>query len=185
MKYATIDDVTAIRDLCVGQLPDLVDMHDDDWGGRLGKGRYWREQLLLAACTEDGIPKGFCWVEPVMLHDHGIEEPWWSINAIAVHPNYRTIGVGRDLLERVEKVARQAQITTLHGICHRSLTDWYRKRGYAVLSPGRAAGSDIDVQWRDRRDTFTTRDGEGECIFFKNLPEHARFIAIESDVENV
>ncbi|WP_161987463.1 GNAT family N-acetyltransferase [Prescottella subtropica] len=172
LAAAAESDLPTIRELARELLPDLTELHVPDWSHRLGSGRIWVESLLLVArhsSVPGNEPVGFAWVDAAMLHDEGVFEPWWCLNAVAVGSEYQGRGVGRALVDTVRKIASAAGVVSLYGICDQTLADWYTDRGFTVLAPGEKVVSDGLVRRSPSDGTMVSLDAEGECMFFTDI----------------
>lgn len=171
--YATQTHLPTLRSLAHELLPDLTALHGPEWNHRLGQGRVWTEPLLLVARDTDVPdlgPVGFCWVDPAMLGDEQILEPWWCLNAIAVRPDYQGRKIGRSMVNGVCGAAAYAGAVSLYGVCDRTLSAWYGDQGFTVLDHGEAIVADHPVRRPSQPPgQFEFRDGEGECIFFMDI----------------
>ncbi|WP_369011267.1 GNAT family N-acetyltransferase [Rhodococcus sp. PAE-6] len=171
--YATGTHLPVLRSLAQELLPELTELHGPAWDHRLGQGRVWTESLLLVAQDSevpDLGPVGFCWVDPAMLSDEQIIEPWWCLNAIAVRHAYRGRKIGRSMVEAVCGAAAYAGAVSLYGVCDQSLSAWYSDQGFIVLGQGEAITADRPARRLGQRPgQFVLRDAEGECMFLMDI----------------
>ena len=71
---------------------------------------------------------------------------WWHLEQISVHPDHQGRGIGGDLLDAAESLARDAGA---HALTLRTYRDvpwngpWYAARGYEVLDPSPSALSHL------------------------------------------
>ncbi|MGC4784123.1 GNAT family N-acetyltransferase [Micromonospora zamorensis] len=136
---------------------------------RFGVGQTVRDNLLIVARkTEESPIIGFCWVDAAMYHDHGVEEPWWCLNALAVVPDYRRSGIGRSLVNVVKRQADKVGIASIYGVCYPSTVDFWSAQGFSVTARGGSLEADRLVRLKDQEVKLgPLSDGEGDCMFVR------------------
>lgn len=175
-EVACRHDVPELIALSVSLLPHMTYLHDPDgWRTfyRFGAGQHDRDNLLIVARNEPDAPiLGFCWADAAMYHDHGIEEPWWCINAVAVTSEVGRRGIGRALVTLIKQQAAEAGVVTLYGICYPESVAFWTRQGFGVSSRGGALIADRPVRHVRRRQVTIAplRDAQGDHMFVASLP---------------
>ncbi|MBD7982785.1 GNAT family N-acetyltransferase [Oerskovia merdavium] len=172
-------DVPEIAALARDRLPEMTHLHDPAWhltSQRFGQGNYPRDQLFLVlrAVLDDGREElvGFVWVDPAMATDHGVEEPWWCINALAVAEPYAHQGLGASLVASVEKRARDVGVVSLYGQSYETSADFWRKCGYSLTGLGGVIASQGPVPVPGREPNVVALNAEPHLHYFvKQVPE--------------
>ena len=67
-------------------------------------------------------------------------KPHWYINQLAVHPDFRSLGIARKLIEEVLKLKRKDDIIV---DCEKSLCPFYEKFGFDEIEPFK--GKDLSL----------------------------------------
>jgi len=65
------------------------------------------------------------------LHFNGIKEA--QIRYMAVHPDYRRMGIGSRLLEELEKIARKKKAEYIILNARENAVNFYLKNGYSII----------------------------------------------------
>lgn len=171
-------DVPEIVQLAETVLPRMTYLTDPSaWkmAYRFGVGRHIRDQCFFVAREARASRLlGFVWADAAMYDDHGFEDPWWCIDAVAVDPAAQRHGVGAHLVEMVVKQAKAAGIVSLYGICYPDATPFWRSLGFQVSAAGGSLASDRPA----RRQALPPRravinDAEGDHVIVLNLPDVA------------
>lgn len=143
VTFAGPADTGEMAQLARDVLPFMGALHDDEsWRRfrRFGQGKHASDQYTLV--VRNGGPGGhlvgFVWVDPAMLIDHNITEPWWCINALAIAPDARGQGRAAALLARVEAAARAAGIVLLYGQSVPEARPFWQKMKFSLGNPDEA-----------------------------------------------
>ncbi|WP_123427676.1 GNAT family N-acetyltransferase [Lelliottia amnigena] len=64
---------------------------------------FWRNGLLLTACTSNSVPVGFVAAN--------VEESWLHIAEMDVHPAWQRHGIGRRLMQAILNIGQQRGLT--------------------------------------------------------------------------
>lgn len=64
---------------------------------------FWRNGLLLTACTSDSVPAGFVAAK--------VEETWLHVAEMDVHPAWQRHGIGRRLMQAILNIGQQRGLT--------------------------------------------------------------------------
>ncbi|WP_143025341.1 GNAT family N-acetyltransferase [Micromonospora sp. WMMB235] len=180
---AIFKDIPSLAEMARRELPEMTLIHEpESWRThwRFGVGETARDNLLIVAReTEESPIMGFCWVDAAMYHDHGIEEPWWCLNALAVVPEYRRSGIGRSLVNVVKRQAEKVDISSIYGVCYPSTVDFWSSQGFSVTARGGSLEADRLVRLKDQKVRLgPLSDGEGDCMFVRSnegcAPDAAR-----------
>lgn len=174
-------DVPDLLKLARTQLPTMSYLHERDmWDQtyRFGSGRHPLDSYFLVARAtqnndDSGPLVGFIWVDPAMHTDHGITEPWWCINAVAVEAAIQGIGLGRQLVSMVQERADDVGISSIYGLSHSSgFGFWESQNGFVLAPPevGLVSSSPVTVDGSDR---VVRLDPEpGHRFFYASRPGH-------------
>lgn len=92
--------------------------------------RYIRE-YNVAVSKEDGIVQGV-----VVFRDSGFDV---SIEAIAIHPDYQRQGIGKALIDSVEKAAKIYKFKTMKALSYAfyNAKPFYEKLGFTTKDSGK------------------------------------------------
>jgi GNAT superfamily N-acetyltransferase len=177
LRPASSVDIPELAALARAELPEMTALHEEEsWRthDRFGDGTRVRGNctLVLRQSGQNGALVGFVWADMAMRTDFAIEEPWWCINALAVVPAYRGLGLGAALVSSVETAARLAGVVLVYGQSVPEAVDFWRQNDYILAQPGeclkthkpaRRAGSDPVM--------LTARPGPHDRWFVKYLAE--------------
>lgn len=65
------------------------------------------------------------------------------VRYMAVHADYRHRGIGRSILERLERFARTHQVRTCWLLAREGAVEFYKRNGYAVSGTGKSELSSV------------------------------------------
>ncbi|MGB0713098.1 MAG: amino-acid N-acetyltransferase [Gammaproteobacteria bacterium] len=119
IRPATIEDVAGILAL-------IAPLEDDGVLVRRSREQIELEIDDFAVLDRDGLIAGCA-----ALHDIGADMA--ELACVAIHPDYRTGGRGDDLLEFIERRARERNVSSL-AVLTTKTAHWFRERGFV---PGR------------------------------------------------
>lgn len=139
-------DVPELVELARAQLPSMSYLHTPDtWSDyyRFGPGAHPRDNYFLVAraAHSDGTEQllGFIWVDPSMSIDHGISQPWWCINAIAVSAEFQGQGLGRHFVSMVRARAEEIGVVSIYGLSHPAGFGFWEAQDGFVLAADKAS----------------------------------------------
>lgn len=149
MNVACRHDVPGIAALAEVEMPSMTFLHRGGWeeAYRFGAGNHARDSYFVVVRQgEDGPVVAFCWADAALFDDHGIEEPWWCVNAVAVTSAYRRKRLGAALVSGIKRRAAEAGISTLYGVCYPDSVAFWRSQGFDVTARGGALVADRKVR---------------------------------------
>lgn len=176
VRVAESADLPRVQRLFAENLPELTFAGVSSWETLRGSGSTYAENLMLAALV-DGRVVGAALAGPALLQDHGLDLPWWAVDAVAVDPKYRNRGLGRLLLECVRGSAFDAGVTSLYGLCKAELRPWYEGLGFATTAPDACLDSNVPM---GHGQTLSMSTDDGNCWFLANLSEGAQLCLPET-----
>lgn len=185
-------DVPELVELARVQLPSMSYLHDPEtWSDyyRFGAGSHPRDNYFLvarAANSDDtGQLLGFIWVDPSMSIDHGIDQPWWCINAVAVPADVQRRGLGRHLVSMVRARADQVGVVSIYGVSHPSgFGFWKAQDGFVLAADDAALVSSEPVLVGDSElpQTITLAPEPGHRFFYATCQDRpADSIILQGD----
>jgi len=180
---ATPADVHEIADLARYELPSMISLHGE--AGWTNFNRFGRGQQVRGNCTlvlRDGGPGGpligFIWADDAMYTDHGIAEPWWCINALAIAPQFRGKGRGTALVSEVASAGALAGVVLLYGQSVPSAVPFWEGLGYLLADDGESVGTHSPARRVTGDKVLATFEpGPGDRFFMKyltNIPGSVR-----------
>jgi GNAT superfamily N-acetyltransferase len=120
-------------------------LHDSErWRSsyRFGAGHHSRDNFLPVLRSGHGNIIAFAWVDAAPAVDHGIAEPWWCINALAVDEAFEGKGHGRGLVNLIANQAADAGVVAVYGLSYPSAAGFWRAQGFGLTEIGGALASD-------------------------------------------
>lgn len=174
------DNLLALDVACRHDIPDLValsrdalptygPLHDEDYwrsSHRFGGGVHHLDNYTQVVRTNDGALVGFVWVDAASWQDHGFEEPWWCVNAVAVAEQYRGLGVGRQLISHVVDRAKAVGVACIYGLSVPSAIPFWEACGVTIAAPGESLVSDKPARIRGHEPKIVEFDTSNEDRFF-------------------
>jgi len=144
----SVDHIPEMAALARDELPSFSYLHDEErWPNKFGRGERLEDNLLIAACDGmDGPLIGFVWADQAMRVDHGIQEPWWCLNAIAVRPEYRGRGIGKLLVGDIVEAVRAVGVELIYGLAISGSEGFWQHNGFHVADEGERVVSTTPVQ---------------------------------------
>lgn len=143
---ASLTDVPEIAALARAELPSMTSLHSE--AGWTNFNRFGRGQQVRGNCTlilRDGGPDGpligVIWADDAMYTDHGIAEPWWCINALAIAPQFRGKGRGSALVSEVSAVGAIAGVALLYGQSVPNAVSFWKELGCVLADDGESIGT--------------------------------------------
>ena len=167
IRPATDADLPAVKALCALVLPHLVKTNSTPWDSRFGSGRTWQDPLLLVAVGQGGELVGFAAASPAFLQDHGLPVPWWCLDLVAVQPAFQGQHIGETLVLEVLRIADQAGVSSLYGLCDPDLTGWYAHLGFTTTGPGAVVDTNVRVKGDDEDMSFAAP--EDQCFILTDI----------------